>query len=121
YPIAVAVSAVTTLLTPYLIRSADGLVEWFDQWAPRTVARSLTLYTEWVGQLGGQRRPNLAAELTRRWFAQMALNVALLTAVFVGAIYVAEHPPGWLQSLSLGLETVRSLLWLAALIVSMPL
>ena len=29
YPIAVAVSALTTLLTPYLIKRADGLVGWF--------------------------------------------------------------------------------------------
>jgi CPA2 family monovalent cation:H+ antiporter-2 len=121
YPIAVAVSAVTTLLTPYLIRSADKLVEWFDRRAPQPVVRSLALYTEWVGQLGNQRRLNLAAELTRRWLAQMALNVALVTAVFVGAIYVAEHPPAWLQSLALRTETVESLLWLAAVMSSMPL
>ena len=31
YPIAVAVSAITTLLTPYLIKSADGLVNLFDR------------------------------------------------------------------------------------------
>ncbi|HTH49481.1 MAG TPA: cation:proton antiporter, partial [Candidatus Limnocylindria bacterium] len=35
YPIAVTVSALTTLTTPYLIRSADGLVSWFDRSAPR--------------------------------------------------------------------------------------
>src|SRR6187200_934019 len=35
YPIAVAVSALTTLLTPFLIKSADGLVNWFDHVAPR--------------------------------------------------------------------------------------
>ena len=31
YPIAVAVSAITTLLTPYLIKGSDGLVGWFDR------------------------------------------------------------------------------------------
>src|SRR5215471_9827752 len=35
YPIAVAVSAITTLLTPYLIKSADAIVARFDRMAPR--------------------------------------------------------------------------------------
>src|SRR6185436_14901263 len=34
-PIAVAVSAITTLLTPYLIKSTDRFVNWFDRVAPR--------------------------------------------------------------------------------------
>ena len=53
YPIAVAVSAITTLLTPYLIKSADGVAGWFDRAAPKAVVNSLGLYTRWVGQLGG--------------------------------------------------------------------
>src|SRR5882724_3910911 len=44
YPIAVAVSIFTTLLTPYLIRSADGLVGWFDQAAPQSLVHLLGLY-----------------------------------------------------------------------------
>src|SRR6478735_7732055 len=34
YPIAVAVSALTTLTTPYLLRQSDALVGWFDRKAP---------------------------------------------------------------------------------------
>ena len=50
-----AVSAITTLLTPYLIKSADGVVGWFDRVAPKPLVNSLDLYTRWVGQLGSQR------------------------------------------------------------------
>src|SRR5471030_2584096 len=35
YPIAVAVSVITTLVTPYLIRGTDGVVAWIDRAAPR--------------------------------------------------------------------------------------
>ena len=31
YPIGVAESAITTLLTPYLIKNTDALVNWFDR------------------------------------------------------------------------------------------
>src|SRR2546426_5497815 len=81
YPVAVAVSAVTTLLTPYLIRGADGLANWFDREAPRSLVGYLELYTQWVGQLGGHRHASMA--WMRKWLWQMGLNAALIAAVFV--------------------------------------
>jgi CPA2 family monovalent cation:H+ antiporter-2 len=121
YPIAVAVSAITTLLTPYLIKSADGAVAWFDRVAPRPVVNSLELYTGWVGQLGSRGRRGVAAKFAWRWSAQMALNAALVAAVFIGAAFVERRPPAWLQGLGLGEEGVKALLWLAAMILSLPL
>src|SRR6185503_15382372 len=67
YPITVAVSAITTLLTPYLIKSADTLVNWFDRVAPRPLVNYLDVYTAWVRQFGAQREANMARDLTRRW------------------------------------------------------
>lgn len=121
YPIAVAVSAITTLLTPYLIRSADGLVGWFDRSAPKPLVNSLDLYTRWVGQLGGQGQTSLAAKLTWRWFGQMALNTALIAAVFIAAAFVERRPPGWLKSLGLAEESLKAALWLMAVVLSLPL
>ena len=120
YPIAVAVSAITTLLTPYLIRSADGLVSRFDRLAPRTVVNTLNLYTGWVGRLG-QRHSSLATKLTRRWLAQMALNATLIAAVFIVAAFIARRPPEWLAGLGLEAEWLKSTLWLAAVTVSLPM
>lgn len=121
YPIAVAVSVVTTLLTPYLIRSTDGAVHWFDRMAPKPVVNTLEIYTRWVGQLGGQRESSLAAKLIRRWSGQMSLNAALITAVFIAAAYVERNPPGWLSSQRFGEETLKAMLWLAAVLVSLPM
>src|SRR6185503_15903857 len=98
YPIAVAVSALTTLLTPYLIKSADGLVNWFSRAAPRPLVANLQLYTRWVGQLGSGKDTSFATKLVRRWFVQMALNVALMAALFAIAAFVARRPPEWLKS-----------------------
>jgi monovalent cation:H+ antiporter-2, CPA2 family len=120
YPIAVAVSAITTLLTPYLIRSADGLVTWFDRVAPRHVVNTLVLYTNWVGRLG-RRQSSQATRLIRKWSAQMALNVALITAVFIAAAFVGQHPPHWLRHASLDEEWLSAMLWLAAAILSLPM
>lgn len=121
YPIAVAVSAITTLLTPYLIRSADGLVASFDRHAPKPLANSLELYTRWVGQIGSQSHANMAGRLARRWVAQMALNAALIAAAFIAGAYVLRHPPEWLKSLDFGRESLKALLWLAAMVISLPM
>lgn len=120
YPIAVAVSAITTLLTPYLIRSADGLVLQLDRMAPASLAHLLGLYTDWVGRLG-QRHSSMASKLTRRWALQMLLNAALIAAVFVAVAYVGQHPPAWLMRLQLGDEWLKSLLWVLAMLASAPM
>jgi CPA2 family monovalent cation:H+ antiporter-2 len=120
YPIAVAVSAITTLLTPYLIKSADAIVARFDRMAPRVVVNTLELYTSWVGRLG-QRHANMATKLTRRWLWQMELNAALIAAVFVAASFVGQHPPAALKRVGLPDEWLRPALWLAATILSFPM
>ena len=48
YPIAVAVSSITTLLTPYLLKSSDSLVEWFDRVAPKPLLQAIDAYSERV-------------------------------------------------------------------------
>ncbi len=121
YPIAVTVSAITTLLTPFLIRSADGLADWFSRAAPRPLVNGLELYTRWVGRLGSRRTPTRAAKLARRWTGQMALNAALIAAVFIAAASAGTHPPGWLKGLGLGAAGLKAALWFAAVVVSLPL
>ena len=121
YPIAVAVSAITTLLTPYLIKSTDRVVNFFDRIAPRPLVNSLEIYTRWVGQLGSQRHASMATKLMWRWFLQMALNATLIAAVFIAAAFLERHPPGWLTALALGAEWLKAVLWLAAVVLSLPM
>jgi len=120
YPIAVAVSAITTLLTPYLIKSADGLVARLDRLAPAALADLLGLYTNWVGRLS-QRHASMATKLTRRWGLQMLLNAALIAAVFIAVAFVGQHPPGWLQRMQMSEDWLKSLLWMLAMIASAPM
>jgi len=120
YPIAVAVSALTTLLTPYLIKSADAAVNQFDRLAPRSLVDYLSIYTRWVGRLG-QRHSSLATRLTRRWFAQMALNAVLIAAIFVEAGYIAQHPPLWPKRYGITDAWLKAVLWLVAVFLSLPM
>jgi K+:H+ antiporter len=121
YPVAVAVSAITTLLTPYLIRSSDGLANAFDRFAPKSLVNYLGLYTRWVGQLGRQQQTSMMTKLVRRWFEQMALNVMLIAAVFIVAVFVAQRPPDWIKSLRLNQQALKTALWFAAVVLCLPM
>ena len=121
YPIAVAVSVLTTLLTPMLIQSSDGVNQWLERKSPKSLVDGLGIYTQWVGRLSSTGQRNMASELTRKWIAQMALNVVLMTAVFIAAAYVGSHPPGWLMRLQIGEDWLKPTLWLGAMILCLPM
>jgi CPA2 family monovalent cation:H+ antiporter-2 len=121
YPIAVAVSALTILLTPYLIRSSDALVGWFDRVAPRSIVGTLGAYTRWVGSLAENRSGNLGQKLVRQWGWQIALNLLLITAVFIAAVWLRWRAPGWLPAPPGGEDGLKATLWLGAMIASLPM
>lgn len=121
YPIAVAVSAITTFLTPYLIKSADGVVNWFDRAAPRPLVNTMELYTQWVGQIGAEKHSNMAGKLTRRWLWQIGLNVLITGAVFIVAAYFGQHPLPWMNNIGIEEEWVLTGLWLIAVLVALPI
>ncbi len=118
YPVAVAVSAVTTLLTPYLIRGADGLVNAFDRNAPPSLVAVLHLYGQWVSRLGeGEDRGG-----GRIWRAlgMVVLDMALVTALLVGASALGQRvdipltlPAEW--------GGKATLAWLIAMLLALPL
>ena len=121
YPIAVAVSAITTLVTPYLIKSADGLVRRFDRSAPPSIVNAMNLYSQWVGQFGEGQGQSSAKMFIRKWSWQMGLNLALVAAIFVGIRFVAQKPPAWLPEALGEPVTLNSFLWLSAVVISLPL
>ena len=119
YPIAVAVSALTTLITPYLLRSSDRVVGWFDQAVPAPVRAWLDLYTRWVEGLGA--KSSFAMGLVRKWAWQIALNLILVTGIFVGAASLRRYGLRWWPQIPRGEDGVKAALWLGATLLSLPL
>src|SRR6185503_10629617 len=66
YPIAVAVSALTTFLTPYLIRASDPLAAWISRVLPEPVTRVLGSYTTWLANIRPQGDRSVLAGVIRR-------------------------------------------------------
>jgi len=121
YPIAVAVSALTTLTTPYLVRSSDKIVAWFDAHAPRRLGKTLDAYTRWLGELGRNRRSGLAASLLRKWTWQILINLLLIAALFITAGALRARVLGWWPGVPGGDDGVKAMLWLAATFLSLPM
>ncbi len=121
YPIAVAVSALTTLTTPYLVRSSDWLVSRVDRVAPATLLNSLEVYTRWTGRLGATGNGSIGLKLLRRWGLQIGLNLILVTGVFIAANFLRERAFAWLGPVPGGDNSVKAILWLSAMLASLPM
>ena len=120
YPIAVAVSALTTLITPYLIKNSDSVVEWFDRAAPLPIKRWLDFYTRWTSGLAeGERHFGLG--LARKWGWQIALNLILIAGIFIAAGAMRGRGLTWWPQIPHGEDGVKAVLWLGAMLLSLPL
>jgi monovalent cation:H+ antiporter-2, CPA2 family len=123
YPIAVMVSVITTLLTPFLIRFSDGMVRFMDRISPKGLVQFLDLYSDWIAASLGPSGHSIAPGATAGPRAQpllrrAAVNLTLIASVFVAAAFLARrfNPalPAWLPNWP-------TLLWLAAAATSLPL
>jgi monovalent cation:H+ antiporter-2, CPA2 family len=120
YPIAVSVSALTSFMTPHLITASDRLEAWFDRVGPRPLTSYLDVYTLWVAKLKLKRDEELAWKLVRKWTFQMLLNIALITAIFLAAIYTAKRIPIWSVEIT-WLPKATSTIWLIAALIALPM
>ena len=81
YPVAVAVSSVTTLLTPYLLRSAHALTAALTRLSPRPLLTFVTFYTAWVGRLASRTPRSQSA--VQGLFLRLILYLAVTVSLFV--------------------------------------
>ncbi|MBI6951932.1 cation:proton antiporter [Pseudomonas sp. B21-023] len=120
YPVAVAVSAITTLLTPYLIRAADPLSIKLGKVVPSRLARVLSLYGEWLRSIQPQGEGAMLAAMIRRILLQVGVNLALVIAIFFSGGYFAGRIGAWLSEWVTDAGQQKALIWGAALLLSLP-
>jgi CPA2 family monovalent cation:H+ antiporter-2 len=121
YPIAVAVSALTTLTTPYLIKSADTVVSLLDRLSPPPFLRGMEAYTQWVGGLGKQTGVQLERQILGRLGWQIAINLLIVTGIFIAAVFLHQQARTIWPDFPGGPDARKAAVWLAALLASFPL
>ena len=120
YPVAVTVSAITTLTTPYLIRIADPLSQRLARAMPPAVSNVFGMYSQWLRCLVPRSDGPTIFSLTKRIVVQIAVNLALVSAIFIGVSYGARYAAPWLAHWIVDERIQRVVLWSAALVLAMP-
>jgi K+:H+ antiporter len=96
YPVAVAVSAITTLTTPWLIRAAAPAAAWIDRKLPRPLQTFAALYGAWLERLqaaSAARRSQGIGRLVRL----LILDAVVLSALIIGVALQLDNAARWLQ------------------------
>ncbi len=123
YPVAVAVSAVTTLLTPWLIRAAAPVAGFVDRKLPRALQTFVALYGSWIERLRrSDRGPGGgAAPVLRRFAWRLVVDGVALAAIVIGASISGARLAALLESRGhVGADAARAGVLVAAAALSLP-
>jgi CPA2 family monovalent cation:H+ antiporter-2 len=91
YPIAVAVSAVTTLTTPWLIRSAGPAAAYVDRKLPRPLQTFVALYGSWIERVRTARADKTGRPRVRRLTGLVVLDTAVIVGVVIAIGLDLDH------------------------------
>ena len=95
YPVAVAVSALTTLLTPFLIRASGRVGALVDRKLPHTLQTYATLYGAWVQGLRSTAERRTAWSRIRRRAKLVVLDAALCAVIVIAGSLSARGLAQW--------------------------
>lgn len=84
-PVAIAVSAVTSLLTPTFIRQSGRVASFVDRRLPHAVQTYASLYGSWVQALGATRGRRTEWTRIRRLAIFLFLDVALIATMVIAS------------------------------------
>jgi CPA2 family monovalent cation:H+ antiporter-2 len=120
YPVVVATSVITTLLTPYLIKAADPLSAYIMRKTPLGISRFFHLYAAWLKSTMPQGDRALLISLYRKMLLQIFVNLCLVSAIFIGGSQLIGSSilsmPQWANTI----EWQKSLVWGISLVTSAP-
>ena len=119
YPIAVCVSAITTLFTPYLIRAADPLERGIRAVTPAGFRHILHMYTSWLQGLRFEGDRAVIAAMVRRILLQAFVNLCMVAAIFGAGAYVGAHYSDQVGHWIPYPSVAKAVIWGAALILSL--
>jgi CPA2 family monovalent cation:H+ antiporter-2 len=124
YPIVVAVSTITTLFTPYLIKSSDPVSNWIGKCIPSSIKNVFTQYSLWLGQIraDNQLRSDIKP-FVRRISLHVFVNTCIVMALFLSATklftlindYVDTGHALWLNE-----DYQQAIMWAMSLLFSAP-
>lgn len=114
YPIVVAVSAITTFTTPYLLRLSGGLVMTIDKYLPAEIKGFLNNYSTWVYRTMADKKESVSY---RNIIVRFFVNAIIVAVIFT---LTNEFLSPYVRDVIARDWLVKVISWLTALILSSP-
>ena len=122
YPTVVAVSALTTLTTPFFIKRSEEVAGWVERRLPNNLETFTVLYTGWVERIRGAPSLGQTEASTRRYARLLAADLIMLAALIIGtARYTRSISAVIEQAVGLRPERARMLVIGMVIAVGLPL
>ena len=119
FPVAIAVSAVTTLFTPFLIRWSSGFAAYVDRRLPHAAQTYAALYGSWVQALSEARDRHDEWTRIRRLAGFLLLDVVIIAGLVIASSLargqVAEAVTGHIHP-----TLARALVTVSAIALALP-
>src|SRR5690606_31960331 len=117
-----AVSAITTLTTPWLIRASGPAANFVDRRLPHALQTFVALYGSWVERLRSAPRESAGRSGSRYLLRVLLLDAVLLTVWVIGASLQFDAAAGLLVRLThIALDSARIIIFVVAVLVTAPL
>jgi monovalent cation:H+ antiporter-2, CPA2 family len=120
YPVAVAVSVVTTFTTPWLIRASRPVAIFFDRHLPKPLQTFVSLYGSWLEELRASRAQVTPRARVRRLVSLVALDAVVIAGIIIGSSLGMRPLLALLGQRHVPRNTAHMLVIGAALILSFP-
>src|SRR5437762_13274170 len=118
YPVAVSVSALTTLTTPWMIRAAGPVAAWVDRKLPHALQTFVALYGSWIA---GLKAPGPSGTRAQRLVKMLILDAVLLAAVVIACSRFFPAGVSFLQARTgIGSRGAQAVALIAALALTLP-
>lgn len=116
YTIAVGVSIITTILTPYLIKHSDSLTRYLTFIVPKSLSSTFELYSDWIQNIQPTEEQIVLTRIIKRSIINIIINLLIVIAIFLSGSYIARIG----HYILLDITITKTLIWALALILSTP-
>ncbi|MFL5479226.1 MAG: cation:proton antiporter, partial [Gemmatimonadaceae bacterium] len=122
YPVAIAVSAITTLTTPLLIKLSNKAAGSIDRWLPGPIQTVAALYGSWIERVRNAPRAPTERSAVNRVVRFILLDAALIIALVIGVNLEIDRLSVSIGAmLTMAPERVRFLIVLVSGVIAVPL
>ena len=122
YPVAIAVSAITTLTTPLLIKLSNRAAASIDHWLPEPIQTVAALYGSWIERVRSAPRASTERSVTKRILRFIMLDAALITVIVIGVAVELDRLSAMVGNMiGMPADRVRFMVVLISGLITVPL